>query len=349
MPKRLLILTRRPEGAPFRQRIAPYLDALRERGIEPEVKVLATAARARRRQLRRGRTVDGVLLHRKSLTWWEARALGPAEGRGPLLYDFDDAVMVQARRPERVHGGRARRFARTVIPAVLVLAGSPVLAERARQAGARRVEIVPTGLDTARYPPKEAYDTADGPRLVWIGSRSTLKQLARLVPALEAVGREVPGARLRVIADGPLEVDGLAVENVPWSRQAEGRLLAECDVGIAPLPETPYTRGKCGFKVLQYMAAGLPVVASPVGVQMDYVRPEETGLHACGEAEWVEAIRRLAGDAALRQRMGRAGRARVESEFDVRVLAPRVVGLVGEALGCQGQNNNDEQGIMNAE
>ena len=333
MPKRLLILTRRPEGAPFRQRVAPYLDALRERGIETEVEVLASAS-ARRKQFRAARTFDGVLVHRKTLSWWEAGGLGPTDGRGPLIYDFDDAVMVQARRPERVHRGRARRFARTVSAAALVLAGSPVLAERARQAGARHVEIVPTGLDIARYPSKETQATADGLRLVWIGSRSTLKQLARLRPALEAVGRKVPGARLRVIADGPLAVDGLEVENVPWSRQAEGRLLAECDVGIAPLPETPYTRGKCGFKVLQYMAAGLPVVASPVGVQMDYVRPEETGLHACGEAEWVEGIRRLAGDAALRQRMGRAGRERVEREFDVRVLGPRVVGLVGEALNA---------------
>jgi glycosyltransferase involved in cell wall biosynthesis len=330
--KRLLILTRRPEGAPFRQRIAPYLDPLRGRGIEPEVEVLATAAWQRRRQFRRARTFDGLLLHRKTLTWWEARALGPLRGRGPLIYDFDDAVMFQARRPARVHPGRARRFARTVNGAGLVLAGSPVLADHAREAGARRVEVVPTGLDTARYPPKEAYATANAPRLVWIGSRSTLKQLARLRPALEAVGRAVPGARLRVVADAPLAVDGLEVENVPWSREAEGRLLAECDVGIAPLPDTPYTRGKCGFKVVQYMAAGLPVVASPVGVQADYVRPEESGLHADGEAEWVEAIRRLAGDAVLRERMGRAGRARAEAAFDFRVLAPRVEALVGEAL-----------------
>ncbi len=334
MTTRLLILTRRPDGAPFRQRIEPYLDALAGRGIEPAVQVLAGGAWARRRQLRRARGFDGLLLHRKTLTWWEAWALGPRGGRGPLLYDFDDAVMFQARRPARPHRGRARRFARTVGQADLVLAGSPILAERARRPGGPRVEVVPTGLDARRYPPKNAYGRSEGPRLVWIGSRSTLKQLARLRGALEAVGRRVPGARLRVVADAPLAVDGLAVENVPWSRRSEGRLLSECDVGIAPLPDTPYTRGKCGFKVLQYMAAGLPVVASPVGVQAEYVRPEETGLHAGGEAEWVEAIGRLAGDAALCERMGRAGRARVEAEFDVRGLAPRVVDLVGGAVGA---------------
>jgi len=335
-PKRLLVLTRRPEGAPFRQRIAPYLEALRARGIEPGVEVLAPGFLARRRQLLRARAADAVLLHRKTLTAWEAWALGPVLEDGRLLYDFDDAVMFQARRPERPHRGRLRRFARTVRPARLVVAGSPVLADAARRAGACRVAVVPTGLDAGRYRPKPTYTPAsDGAlRLVWIGSRSTLKQLARLTTALEAVGRAVQGVRLRVIADARLQVPGLAVENVPWSLQEEARLLAECDIGIAPLPDTPYTRGKCGFKVLQYMAAGLPVVASPVGANADYVRPGETGLHARSDAEWAEAVARLAADPSLRERMGRAGRRRVEREFDFAVLAPRVVDLAAEAMGA---------------
>jgi len=336
MPKRLLILTRRPDGAPFRQRIEPYLEGLAARGVEPAVERLASGVWGRRRQFRQARGCDGLLLHRKTLTWWDARFLGPPTGRGKLIYDFDDAVMYQARRPRRPHMGRARRFFRTVRQADLVLAGSPVLAEHARRPGARRVEVMPTGLDARRYPLKESYATTEGPRLVWIGSRSTLKQLARLRGALAAVGREVPGVRLRVIADAGLDVDGLTVETVRWSREDEGRLLAECDVGVAPLPDTPYTRGKCGFKVLQYMAAGLPVVASPVGVQAEYVRPDETGLHAGDEAEWVEAIRRLSDHAALRERMGRAGRERVEREFDIRVLETRLLDLVVEALERNG-------------
>jgi len=332
MPKHVLILTRRPEGAPFRQRIEPYLEALAARGVEATVETVAPGAWGRMRQFRRARRFDALLLHRKTLTAWDAYCLGPPAGRGKLIYDIDDAIMFQARRPDRPHLGRMRRFFRTVRLADLVLAGSPEVADHARRPGARWVEVLPTGLDASRYPAKAAYAAADGLRLVWIGSRSTLKQLVQLKPALEAVGREVPGVNLRVIADAPLAVQGLEVENVPWSREAEGRLLAECDVGIAPLPGTPYTRGKCGFKVLQYMAAGLPVVASPVGVNADYVRPEESGLHATDPNEWVEAVRRLADDPPLRERMGQAGRRRVEAEFDFRVLAPRVVGLIGEAL-----------------
>jgi glycosyltransferase involved in cell wall biosynthesis len=127
-------------------------------------------------------------------------------------------------------------------------------------------------------------------------------------------------------------VDGLRIENVPWRLEDEGRLLADGDIGIAPLPDTPQARGKCGFKVLQYMAAGLPVVTSPVGANAEYVRPEETGLHAGPAEEWVAAIGRLAADPALREHMGRAGRRRVEREFDFAVLAPAFCELVAAAL-----------------
>jgi glycosyltransferase involved in cell wall biosynthesis len=275
------------------------------------------------------RRFDGVLLHRKTLSWLDARWLGRARR---LIYDFDDAVMFQARAPEQPHPGRQRRFARTVRLADLVIAGCPILAGHADLAGAWASEVVPTGLDARRFPPKEDYGKAGAARLAWIGSASTLKQLEPLRPALDAVGRALPGATLRVIADAELYLDGLHVENVPWNLEAEGRLLAECDIGIAPLPDTHYTRGKCGFKVIQYMAAGLPVVTSPVGVNADYVRPEETGLHAATAEEWVAAVRRLAADPALRERMGRAARERVMQEFDFAVLAPEVCDLIERTL-----------------
>jgi len=327
--KRLLVLTRDRANAAFRQRIEPYLGALAARGIAAEVVELAAGPWARRGQMLRARDFDGVLLHRKTLSWWDARHLAPARR---LIYDFDDAVMYQARAPERPHAGRLRRFRRTVGLADLVIAGSPILATHADLAGAWQSEVVPTGLDARRFAPKEDYGRPGAPHLVWIGSRSTLKQLEPFRPTLEALGRALPGATLRIIADAQLHVDGLRIENVPWRLQDEGRLLADCDIGIAPLPDTPQARGKCGFKVLQYMAAGLPVVTSPVGVNAEYVRPEETGLHAGPAEEWVAAIRRLAADPALRERMGRAGRRRVESEFDFAVLSPEVCRLVESAL-----------------
>lgn len=328
--KRLLILTRDRANVTFRQRIEPYLPPLAARGIATEVTELADSAWARRRQFRAASLFDGVLLHRKTLTCWDALALDGAARR--VIYDFDDAVMFQARSPDTPHPGRLRRFRRTMKRTHLAIAGSPVLADHARSAGAARVEIVPTGLDIRRFAPKADYGASGPLRLVWIGSRSTLKQLEPLKPALAAIGRAIPQATLRIVADARLDVEGLRVEFVPWSLDAEGRLLAEADIAIAPLPDTPFTRGKCGFKIVQYMAAGLPVVTSPVGVNADYVRPEESGLWATSVDEWTAAVRRLATDAALRERMGRAGRRRAEAEFDFAALATRVTGLIAETL-----------------
>jgi glycosyltransferase involved in cell wall biosynthesis len=328
--KRLLVLTRERAGAPFRQRIEPYLAPLAERGIASEVVELTRSAWERRRQVRRAREFDGVLLHRKTLTAWDGGVLRRAARR--LIYDFDDAVMYQARSPARPHPGRLRRFARTVKAANLVLAGNPSLADHARSAGAARIEVIPTGLDIGRFRPKSDYETAYPLRLVWIGSRSTLKQLKSFRPVFEALGRAMPEITLRVIADAELNAHGLTVENVPWTFDAEARLLAESDIGLAPLPDTAQARGKCGFKVVQYMAAGLPVVTSPVGVNADYVEDGRTGFWAETVEEWVEAVRSLAGDAALRAQMGRAARRRAETEFDFAVLAPLVCDLIEESL-----------------
>lgn len=326
----LIVLTRRRENASFRQRIAAYLPALAEAGLHATVVELAANPIARLAQLRGAAGAGCVWLHRKRLSLIEALALG----RGaPVVYDLDDAVWLQARKAERgPHAGRLADLRRTVRRATVTLAGSPTIAEQVRQL-AGRAEVVPTGLDTSRYTPKTDHGAGEGLRLVWIGSRSTLALLEPFRAMLERLGRDVPGVSLRVIADASLEVDGLAVENVSWSREAEARLLAECDAGIAPMPDTPYTRGKCGFKVLQYMAAGLPVLTSPVGVNADYVWPGETGLHAATADEWIVAARRLAADAELRRTMGAAGRQRAEREFDMRVLASKIVSPLQSVAG----------------
>jgi glycosyltransferase involved in cell wall biosynthesis len=329
-PKRLLVLTRDRTNAAFRQRVEPYLAPLAARGIETQVVEMARSPWERGRQMRGAHDFDGVLLQRKTLALWDTWSLRSSVRR--LIYDFDDAVMYQARAPEEPHPGRLRRFCRTVQRADLVIAGNGLLADRARKEGGRHVEVVPTGLDTSRFPVKTAYAVHAPARLVWVGSHSTLKQLAPFHDMFEALGRARRKLVLRVIADAALDVPGLAVENLPWMLQTEARLLAESDVGIAPLPDTPYTRGKCGFKVLQYMAAGLPVITSPVGVNAEYVTPGKTGLWARSPKEWVEAVEHLAADAALCERLGRKGRERAAKEFDFKVLAARVCDLIEQTL-----------------
>ena len=179
----------------------------------------------------------------------------------------------------------------------------------------RAVTVLPTCLDPAHYRVKEHAD-ASPVNLVWIGSKSTLPYVEGHLDALANAALRVP-LRLLVIADRTLENAPFPVEHVPWSRETEADALVRGDIGIAPTPTDRWTLGKCGFKIIQYMAAGLPAVASPVGANAEIVVPNETGLLADTPAEWADAIERLARDVALRKRMGRAARERAHREYSL--------------------------------
>ena len=353
-PQRLLVITRSIDNPSFRQRIQPYIEPLAARGIDCEVQELEKG-RGRRAQLRSARDYLGVWLHKKTMTMIDAFRLRRSAKK--VIYEFDDAIVFRSgsESPDP-HPLRLKRFRRTIRLANLVIAGNEVLADLAREYGAKEVTVIPTGLDTSRYIPKvhepaiepnHDGDTDHEPspdtgqyidpyteqiRMVWIGSKSTLKQLRLFTEMLDAIGWELPDIILRVIADDELVTETLPVENLPWSRDDEARMLNECDIGIAPLPDTPFARGKCAFKVLQYMATGLPVVASPIGANAEYVTDYESGFHAYDDRHWVDSISQLLYDHELRASQGRAGRQRACDEFDFSVLAPKVCDAIAGAL-----------------
>jgi hypothetical protein len=154
-------------------------------------------------------------------------------------------------------------------------------------------------------------------QLVWVGSSSTLRGLERFAPSLSAIGRAIPGSRLKLICDRFISVPDLPVDPCPWREETEASEIAAADVGIGWVPDDPWSRGKCGLKLIQYHAAGLPVIANPVGVQGEIVRDGETGLLATTTDEWVSAVAGLAADAELRRRLGAAGRKQVEDRYSV--------------------------------
>jgi glycosyltransferase involved in cell wall biosynthesis len=179
---------------------------------------------------------------------------------------------------------------------------------------------VPTCVDPARYSLAEhRRKLTGGAQLVWIGSASTLRGLVAIQPLLEELGQRLPGLQLKLVCDRFLDLTHLPVQRRVWSEAAEAEELAGADIGISFIPDDLWSLGKCGLKVLQYMAAGLPVVANPVGVQADIVRHGETGYLVETPEEWLEAVARLGDDPALRQRMGWAGRRLVERDYGVAV------------------------------
>ena len=312
--KRVLVIANNLQQASYRVRIEALIAPLAQRGFELDVKLRPRSPFARRALLCSAGDYHAALLQRKFLDPFDARLLRRSARK--IYYDVDDAVMY--------HPGdvgwwsqfrTTRRFHATAAIVDRVVAGNEYLAEIFRARGCA-VTVLPTVVDPARYIVKQ-HGPTDAPRLVWIGSRSTLPYVREHLAALERAARDVPGLKLVTIADETLENPPLPVEHVAWSADAEAAALVRGDIGIAPTPSDRWTLGKCGFKIVQYMAAGLPVVASPVGANAEIVREGETGYLPARMQDWSEVIARLARDPELRARLGQAGRARVEREYSV--------------------------------
>jgi glycosyltransferase involved in cell wall biosynthesis len=305
-----------PDHVCCRYRLAAFRPALAAAGYDLRFRHLPKSIVGRTAAYRSARSADVVVVQRKLLSRVELGLLRRWAKR--LVFDFDDAVWLRDSYSAKGFDSpkRLSRFRAAVRAADLVLAGNDHLAaEAARHADPGRVRVVPTCVDPAAYPVGEP---AGGPvRLVWVGSDSTLRGLDRFRDVLERIGREVPTVRLKLICDRFLTLDHLPVDPVYWSEATEAAEIASADVGIGWVPDDPWSRGKCGLKILQYQAAGLPVVANPVGVHGAFVRDGETGFVAETADQWVEAVRRLAADPDLRRRLGAAGRRQVAERYSV--------------------------------
>ena len=275
---------------------------------------------------------DLIWIEKEALPWLPAWLERWLLRRVPYVMDFDDAIfhnydLHRSAWVRRVYG---RRIDRLMAGAQLVFAGNRYLAERAAAAGARQVVVLPTVVDLIRYIPKRIYSFNTQPRIVWIGSPSTVQYLLELAEPLCALAKRQP-FMLRVIGGGAITLPGVNVESLPWSEDTEATLIAECDIGIMPLKDTPWEQGKCAYKLIQYMACGLPTVASPIGANCDVVIAGGTGFFANTASDWMDTIELLLCDTDLRQRLGLAGRTRVEAEYCLQQTASKMVRLFTEA------------------
>ena len=321
---KLLALVEAPDHVCCRYRIRAFERALEAAGCSLHCEGLDRGAFFRMIQLQRARSFDAVILQRKLLASWQLKALRRASRR--LVFDFDDAVMLRDSYSGR--GGqsrsRSRRFAQTVRAADTIIAGNDFLADAALRAGAsvERVHVIPTCVDPLLYPVARGDGAAE---LVWIGSSSTLQGLEQSRPIWQRVAETIPGLKLRMICDRFPESFPLQVIPVPWDRQTEAREIAAGSIGISWIPDDLWSRGKCGLKVLQYQAAGLPVVANPVGAHREMIRGGQTGYLATTAGEWAVALGRLVADQSLRLSLGQAARRQVEASYSVSAWAETFV------------------------
>lgn len=252
----------------------------------------------------------------------------------PYIYDFDDAFFLKYRlsRFRRVAFLLRDKFIPVISRAGAVMAGNHYLADYARQSNPV-TRWLPTVVDTERYVPRPTKRT-EVFTVGWVGSPSTSVYLSALAQPLADLGREGP-VRLLVVGGHADPIAGVEVLNIPWSEATEINIINEFDVGVMPLFDDEWARGKCAFKLIQYMACAVPVVASPVGANVDVVG-DVSGFLASNAREWLDGLRRLRDDANLRLSLGAAGRSRVEEMYSLTKTLPLMIDTIKSVAAGRG-------------
>jgi glycosyltransferase involved in cell wall biosynthesis len=352
---RALVLSRYGRlGASSRLRMLQYFSALEANGISPELATFfddayltstyrgkAKLPHAMKSYITRISTMisskdfDLLWIEKELLPWlpWGIeKALLPKNV--PIIVDYDDAVFHQydLHRHDLVRKFLGRKIDTVMAHSALVMAGNAYLGERAKAAGAKRIEIVPTVVDVNHYRVRSGFDSHSRQAIGWIGTPSTWAEyMEPILPTLTELAYQ-HGARLISVGAGEAADAYPYIENWPWSEETEVARIQMMDIGIMPLTDTPWARGKCGYKLIQYMACGVPVVASPVGVNSEIVEHGVNGFLASTEEEWREAIGTLLNDSSLRRRMGDAGRNKVEQSYSIQTWGTRVAKMLRRSV-----------------
>jgi glycosyltransferase involved in cell wall biosynthesis len=251
----------------------------------------------------------------------------------PYVLDYDDAIFhnYDQHHSFLVRYFLGQRIDKIMKDASLVIVGNTYLEKRAIDSGAKKVKIIPTVIDLKKYPTQIRTIKNDGiPRIAWIGSPSTIKYIKHINRPLALLSKKID-FKLRIINNISICIDDVDVEFIPWTEETEVFSLYSCDIGIMPLFDSAWERGKCGYKLIQYMACGLPVVASPVGVNAEIVR-KENGYLAATENDWIEALGKLLSNPNLRKKMGEAGRKQVEEEYCTQQTAFKLINMLLDVI-----------------
>jgi glycosyltransferase involved in cell wall biosynthesis len=352
---KILLLTRFDDmAASSRMRVLQYVPYFEDADIEVEVRPCFNNADLKRRYTRGNHgflkvsrryfqraamllrnNADIVWIEKELFPWMPAWFEQLLLRRRRYVMDFDDAIFhnYDEHRFGIVRSVFGKKIDRLMKNAAMIFAGNEYIADRARAAGNNNIRILPTVIDLDRYPIRDRDNPSqDGETVVgWIGSPYTTKYLQMLQKPLQKLSRN-HNLRFRVIGARDIDMPGINVEQLQWEEQRESEMLSECDLGVMPLPDSPWERGKCGYKLIQYMACSKAVIGSPVGVNGQIVSPEN-GFLCTTEEEWHNALLDLIENPEKRVQMGLVGREIVEQRYCLQVTAPVVIENLKELAG----------------
>ena len=294
------------------------------------IKIIIKDCLARFRDLLHQNDYDVVILHCELIPFMPG-LLERALIRKPYIYDFDDAFYLKYRTGKMSWAKPllGNKFDGIMASAAAVTAGNHCLADYATRFNCN-THYLPTVVDTNRYIPLKGNGDSEVFTVGWIGSPSTAPYLQELIEPLSDIGKE-GAVRLIVIGGKAPKIPNVSVVEHEWDEYTELELINVFDVGVMPLPDNDWARGKCAFKLIQYMACAVPVIASPVGANVDVVN-KDSGLLASSAKEWVDALRLLRDKPAMRVNMGEAGRNRVVNHYSLQQNLPKLAGVVHQVL-----------------
>lgn len=332
-PLTLLCVVEDPAISPSsRLRIFQHLDALKAAGISVEVMLQPKRGESWSSLLQKAGTVDAVLWQKVLISQWNVLRLRRASKR--LLFDIDDAIwMGKKNHVPYVSGKQARRFGFFIRFVDGAICGSPVLEEKVVSIASKAVTcMIPTSVPSLKPRTSNAKNTP--PVVIWVGMGPNVAQVEAIEEELLAAHTIHPFL-LRIVSNRPPKFGRFSsCEFIEWSRKAEYDAISSADLGIMPLVDDGFTRGKCAYKALQYMACSLPVVASDVGVNREWIENTGSGI-VVKTGEWASSITRLLSDPALRATMGELGWKTIQQRFTHEKVGPQLGNFLRELISTR--------------
>ena len=319
---RIIFLTHYSDQG-HRFRVEQYFPYLREHQVEPKWQPLTGSLEERFSVYRRLPLFDVVCIQRRLLSpiefYWVRRK------SRKVLFDLDDAIMYRSSSSPQPHSfSRWLKFRWMVKGSDIVTVGNHFLKNEILKVDPeKKVFVIPTCIDTSLYPQKKKISNRPEIILGWIGTKGNLKYLKKLEPVFETIRQRFTQVKLKIVSNDFFDSPHLPIIKKPWRLEEENEDLISFDIGLMPLNDDLWSRGKCGLKIIQYLSVGVPVVCSPVGINSDIVQDGENGFWATNDQEWVDRLSILIQNQELRYQMGLKGIETVEREYSLTVISEK--------------------------
>ena len=327
--KTIIYLTLPPNAPSARFRVYQYLNEIKKHGFSVTLKEIPKSTIQRIRLFNSLTGYDIVFLQKRLMQSWFVKLL--RKRAKALVYDFDDAILYRSSDAKNKHSAnRKRRFSRTVGCADVVIAGNDYL-KRLAQPYAKSTVVIPTGIDIDRYLPSSKPNQVL--TIGWIGSSSSLIFLKDLIEPINKLYRQNPSFQLKVVCDDFIEGFECPVINKIWSEPDEIRDIQSFDIGLLPMRDDHWTKGKCALKLLQYMSCELPSVSSNTEFVASIINDGDNGLLADDPEQWQKQLHRLLEEGELRAGLGHQARSSIIGTFDIQTIGQQYIAAFKRAIG----------------